>query len=350
MKLNIVVPCFNEEDIFPSTVQALDQLLAGMKSEGLVAADSTLIFVDDGSRDSTWSLIEAAARANPALIGVRLSRNRGHQNACLAGFEVADGDIVITIDADLQDDTRAIVDMVKAAAGGADIVYGVRKKRTSDSFFKRFTAEGYYRILSALSVEIVFNHADFRLLSRRALIALFQFNEVNLFLRGIIPQLGFNTAVVYYDRLERTAGESKYPLRKMLSLAWQGITSFSTAPLKTITVLGLVLSLISLAVSFWAVLTWLFTSRTVPGWTSTIVPISLLGGVQLLCLGVIGEYLGKIYLEVKGRPRYFIAETVRKALQSKAASQDASVDDRSTLETLAVRDRQEGASENKTSV
>jgi glycosyltransferase involved in cell wall biosynthesis len=323
IKLSIVVPCYNEEEAFPATVAALGKLLSDVSAAGLAADASEIVFVDDGSRDLTWEAITAAAASDPRIVGIKLSRNRGHQNAVLAGMQSAQGDVVITIDADLQDDTQAIWEMLKAAQAGADIVYGVRKSRASDTFFKRFTAEGYYRILSLLGVEIVFNHADFRLLSRRALNALFQFSEVNVFLRGIVPQLGFNTSVVYYDRFERVSGESKYPLRKMLSLAWQGITSFSTVPLKAITVLGLVVSLLSIVVSLWAVLIGLFTERTVPGWTSTIVPILLLGGIQLLCLGVIGEYMGKIYLEVKGRPRYFIAESTRPSAEKLAAGTPA---------------------------
>ena len=215
---------------------------------------------------------------------------------------------------------QAIREMVIAAGGGADIVYGVRRKRDTDSYFKRFTAEGYYRLLGLLGVEIIFNHADFRLMTRKAIEALFQFSEVNLFLRGIVPQLGFNTAVVYYDRLERLAGESKYSLRKMLSLAWQGVTSFSAVPLKLITIMGLFLFLISMAITIWVVIVKMFGAAIVPGWASTVIPIVFLGGIQLLSLGVIGEYLGKVYLEVKRRPRYFISESAGIKFKDEAMS------------------------------
>jgi glycosyltransferase involved in cell wall biosynthesis len=239
---------------------------------------------------------------------IRLSRNRGHQRALLAGLREAQADVAVSIDADLQDDLDAVVEMVRAARAGADIVYGVRKRRTSDTAFKRLTAALYYRLLALFGVEIVFNHADFRAMSRRALEALAQFGEANLFLRGIVPQLGFTTTVVYYERRMREAGESKYPLGKMLALAWEGITSFSVVPLRVITFLGLVACLGAIAVGLWALLIDLFTDRTIPGWTSTVVPFAFIGGVQLLSLGVIGEYVGKIYLETKRRPPYFVSE------------------------------------------
>ncbi|MCL2523961.1 MAG: glycosyltransferase family 2 protein [Betaproteobacteria bacterium] len=309
MKLSIVVPCYNEEEVLPETIKRLLELIGCLAAQGKISPDSHAIFVDDGSRDRTWELIETHAASQPHVRGVKLSRNRGHQNALLAGLFHADGDAVISVDADLQDDLEAITEMVDAHLAGMDVVYGVRRQRATDTFFKRLTAESYYRLLARLGVEIVFNHADYRLLSRRAIDALRGYGESNYFLRGIIPQLGFPSATVYYDRAERFAGESKYPLRKMLAFAWQGITSFSAAPLRLITGLGLLISAGSFGISLWALWIKLFSNQAVPGWTSTVVPIYLLGGVQLLCIGIIGEYLAKIYLETKQRPRYFIEKT-----------------------------------------
>lgn len=306
MELSIVVPCYNEEEVLPETVRRLVPLIGDLVARGKIAATSGVIFVDDGSRDRTWSLIVAAADAHACVRGVKLSRNRGHQYAMMAGLFRAPGDAVISIDADLQDDLAAIEKMIDAHAAGADIVYGVRAQRTVDTFFKRFTAEGYYRMLAMLGVEVVFNHADYRLLSRRALDALKQYDESNLFLRAIIPQLGYPSAVVTYDRAERFAGESKYPLSKMISLAWQGVTSFSAAPLRMITTVGVLISLGSFMVVLWALWVRLVMNEGVPGWASTVVPMYFLGGVQLLCTGIIGEYLAKIYAETKRRPRYFI--------------------------------------------
>ena len=306
MMLSIVVPCYNEEAALPETVNRLMRLVRGLAAEGRIERGSHVVLVDDGSRDRTWSLIETYAAAHPEIRGIKLSRNRGHQNALLAGLLGAQGDITISVDADLQDDLNAIGEMIAAHAGGADIVYGVRKRRDTDSFFKRFSAEAYYWLLARMGVDIVFNHADYRLLSRRALDALKQFDESNLFLRGIIPQLGFRTAVVYYDRAERYAGESKYPLRKMLSFAWEGITSFSAAPLRLITGLGVLISLGSFLISLWAIWVRVFSASAVPGWASTVVPLYFLGGVQLLCTGIIGEYLAKIYMETKRRPHFIV--------------------------------------------
>jgi polyisoprenyl-phosphate glycosyltransferase len=309
MKLSVVVPCFNEEAVLPETVSRLDALLAGLVGEGLVDADSEIVLVDDGSRDATWHLIEAAANRHPVVRGIKLSRNRGHQTALMAGVLGARGDAVVTVDADLQDDLQAIREMVLACRNGADVVYGVRKRRDSDTFFKRFTAESYYRVLQRLGVEVVFNHADYRLLSRRAVSALQQYGECNVFLRGIIPQLGFPSAIVYYDRAERFAGESKYPLRKMLAFAWDGVTSFSAAPLRAITGVGVAVSIGSFMVALWALWVRLFSTAVVPGWASTVVPMFFLGGIQLLCIGIIGEYLAKIHLEVKHRPPFFVEKT-----------------------------------------
>ncbi|MDD5395603.1 MAG: glycosyltransferase family 2 protein [Thiothrix sp.] len=306
MRLSIVVPCYNEEAVLNETLTRLTKLLRGLINSAELSSDSEIVFVDDGSRDATWPIIEKAASVDRLIRGLKLSRNRGHQQAVLAGLLNARGDAIISVDADLQDDINAIPEMIKAHAAGAEVVYGVRKQRTTDTFFKRFTAEGYYRLLAWLGVEIVFNHADYRLLGRRAVEALREYREVNLFLRGVIPQLGFMSAIVYYDRAERFAGESKYPLSKMLALAWQGITSFSTMPLRLITGLGATVSLMSIGISLWAIWLRLFTESSVPGWASTVVPLYLLGGVQLLCIGVIGEYLAKTYLETKRRPLFHI--------------------------------------------
>lgn len=310
MNLSIVVPCFNEEAVVGETIVRLVMLLRGLINSSVVSADSEIVFVDDGSRDATWSIIEKAASEDRLVRGLKLSRNRGHQQAVLAGLLNAKGDATISVDADLQDDLNAIPEMIKAHVAGAEVVYGVRKQRTTDTFFKRFTAEGYYRLLGRLGVEIVFNHADYRLLGRKAIDALREYREVNLFLRGVIPQLGFMSAIVYYDRAERFAGESKYPLSKMLALAWQGVTSFSTMPLRLITGLGAAVSLMSVGISLWAIWLRLFTESSVPGWASTVVPLYLLGGVQLLCIGVIGEYLAKTYLETKRRPLFHIEKDI----------------------------------------
>ena len=309
-QLTLVIPCYNEEDVLPETTRRLGELLRDLAARGKIASSSQVILIDDGSRDRTWSIIESLARENPSIGGIKLSRNRGHQNALLAGLLAAKGDVVISVDADLQDDLSAIEAMVDAHESGSDIVYGVRKSRAADTSFKRFTAEGYYRLLRLMGVEVVFNHADYRLMSRRAIEGLREINEVNLFLRGIIPQLGFTTSTVYYDRAERFAGESKYPLPKMLALAWQGVTSFSVVPLRMITTVGLLVSLGSFAVTLWALGVRLFTSDALPGWASTVLPIYFLGGIQLLCTGVIGEYIAKIYMETKGRPRFLVEKTI----------------------------------------
>lgn len=306
VRLSIVSPCFNEEAVLPETERQLTALLNDLIARDIVSDDSEILFVDDGSRDGTWMLIKSLAETHPHTRGLKLSRNRGHQPALIAGLMNARGDAVISVDADLQDDLGAIEEMVTAYCNGADIVYGVRKRRTTDTFFKRFTAEGYYKLLAALGVEIVFNHADYRLLSRRAINALRAYKESNLFLRGIIPQLGYPSTIVYYDRAERFAGESKYPIKKMIAFAWQGITSFSAAPLRAITGIGIAVSVGSFIVALWALWVRLFSDASVPGWASTVVPMYFLGGVQLLCVGIIGEYLAKIYLEVKDRPSYFV--------------------------------------------
>jgi glycosyltransferase involved in cell wall biosynthesis len=313
MRLAIIVPCFNEEAVLPHTIARLRDLLARLVAQGMADAGSAAIFVDDGSADGTWGVLQSAAR-DATVRAIRLSRNCGHQQALLAGLrEAAAFDAVVTIDADLQDDPEAVFDMVRAANAGADIVYGVRAQRSADTLFKRVSAETYYRVLALFGAEIVFNHADFRLMTRRALDALAQFSESNVFLRGLVPRLGFTTAIVHYERSERVAGESKYPFRKMLSFAWEGITSLSVAPLRFITFLGIATCLLAMGIGFWALGVGLLTTRAVPGWTSTVVPLAFIGGVQMLSLGVIGEYVGKIYLETKRRPAFFVSERTGEA-------------------------------------
>jgi polyisoprenyl-phosphate glycosyltransferase len=304
--LSIVVPCYNEEAVLPETARRLGRLLQRLIDTRKASARSHVCFVDDGSRDGTWKLIQLLAREQGFIHGIKLSRNQGHQNALLAGLFNTDGDAVISIDADLQDDLEAIEEMLDAYEAGHDIVYGVRKRRDTDTFFKRFTAESYYRLLRAMGVEIVPNHADYRLMSRRAIEALRDFHEVNLFVRGVIPLLGFPSTAVYYDRAERFAGESKYPVRKMLAFAVEGLTSFSAMPLRMITALGILISAASFLVTLWALWVRFIGNSAVPGWASTVIPSYFLGGIQLLCLGVIGEYLAKIYLETKRRPLFHI--------------------------------------------
>jgi glycosyltransferase involved in cell wall biosynthesis len=304
--LSIVVPCYNEEEVLPETARRLVSLLESLISEKRITPSSQVVFVDDGSTDRTWALIEAYSRDNPLCGGIKLSRNMGHQNALLAGLFTAEGDVLVSVDADLQDDIGVIPEMLTLYNRSIDIVYGVRKNRTSDSIFKRTTAQGFYRLMSILGAESVYNHADFRLMSRRAIEAFKQFREINLFLRGIVPLVGFKSAIVQYDRSERFAGESKYPLRKMLALAMDAVTSFSVVPLRLITATGIVVFLMSALVVVWTLWIRLFTDQAVPGWTSTILPIYFLGGLQILCIGIIGEYLGKLYQETKARPRYII--------------------------------------------
>jgi glycosyltransferase involved in cell wall biosynthesis len=310
MNLGIVVPCYNEEEVLPETARRLDALLERLVRAGKVDPASRVCFVDDGSRDRTWAIIEELSRTNPRFSGIKLARNRGHQNALLSGLLTVPGDALVSIDADLQDDTEVIARMVDLHAQGNDIVYGVRASRATDTTFKRGTAQLYYRILHLFGVKIVYNHADFRLMSRRAIEGLRQFDEVNLFLRGIIPLIGYRTATVEYDRAARHAGESKYPLRKMLALAADGITSFSAAPLRFIAALGVLVFLVSIALTFWALWVRLFTDDAIPGWASSVIPVFFLGGVQLLSLGVLGEYMAKIYFEVKRRPRFIIEKFV----------------------------------------
>lgn len=305
--LAIVLPCYNEQEVLPETFRRLRILLADLIERAAIHADSCAWLVDDGSRDATWRLISGASTApGSPFRGIKLSRNRGHQIALLAGLMSASGDVLISVDADLQDDLNVIPTMLREFATGHDIVYGVRSARNNDTWFKRVTAEGYYKLLDALGAEVVFNHADYRLMSRRAIEALRDFPESNVFLRGLIPQLGFASTVVEYERHERFAGESKYPVSKMLALAWQGVTSFSAVPLRAITTLGLLVSLISLGMGAWALGVRLFSETAVPGWASIVIPLFLISGVQLLSLGIIGEYIAKIFIETKRRPHYFV--------------------------------------------
>ena len=309
--LYIVVPCYNEEEVLPETAKRLRSKLEGLMGEGKISRKSRVLLVNDGSRDRTWELIEALHRECPLFSGVCLSRNRGHQNALLAGLMTAKDrcDAAISMDADLRDDIGAVDAMLEKFQAGCDIVYGVRSSRKKDSFFKRFTAEGFYRLMNLLGAETVFNHADYRLLSRRALEGLAQFKEANLFLRGIVPMIGYPTAVVEYERGERFAGESKYPLKKMLSFAMEGVTSLSVKPIRLITGLGFVIFLISIAMLVYSIVRWAM-GAAVTGWASVICSVWAIGGLILLSLGVIGEYIGKIYLETKGRPRYLIREVL----------------------------------------
>lgn len=320
----LVIPCYNEEEVLPETNRRLTEKMNTMVTQGLADEKSRILYVDDGSRDQTWSLIQEYHEANPIVRGIKLAHNRGHQNALLAGLMTAmqDCDCAISLDADLQDDVDAIDEFVKKYLDGCDVVYGVRNKRDTDTFFKRFTAEGFYKVMKMLGADIVFNHADYRLMSRRALEGLSEYREVNLFLRGIVPLIGYRSDYVYYDRHERFAGESKYPLKKMLSFAMDGITSFSVKPLKMISNLGILLSILSVLGLIYALISY-FTNNAVAGWTAIVSSIWLLGGIQLLCVGMVGTYVGKIYSEVKARPRFRI-ETNLKDEEPNSSSQNSS--------------------------
>jgi glycosyltransferase involved in cell wall biosynthesis len=309
-QLAIVVPCYNEAEVLPETTRRLLAMLDSLSSAGRIADGSHVLYVDDGSSDATWQLIRAGHAADARIKGVKLSANRGHQVALIAGLFSARGDIIVSIDADLQDDIAAIEAMLTAYEAGNEVVYGVRKQRDVDSVFKRSSAETYYKLLKLLGVKVVFNHADYRLMSRRAIEALKEYGEVNLFLRGIVPLLGFKSTTVNYVRAERFAGESKYPLKKMLMLAIDGVTSFTAFPLRLISMLGLLISVISLVMTLWALWIKFFTTAALPGWASSVIPIYFLGGIQLLSIGVLGEYVAKIYFETKRRPRYFVEETL----------------------------------------
>ncbi len=305
--LYLVIPCYNEEAVLRETARQVAIKMQQLYEQGLISEKSRVLFVDDGSKDRTWPMIEALHEENPMYTGVKLSRNKGHQNALLAGLSVAvrSADMIISMDADLQDDIGAIDGFVAKYYEGCEVVYGVRSARKTDTFFKRTTAEGFYKIMMALGVDIVDNHADYRLMSKRAVEELLKFKEVNLFLRGIVPMVGFRSDKVYYERNERFAGESKYPLKKMLAFASDGITSLSIKPIRMITVLGFVISLVSVLMLLYSLIRH-FTGHTNVGWSSLFVSIWAIGGLQILSLGIIGEYIGKIYLETKARPKFII--------------------------------------------
>ena len=312
-KLVIVVPCYNEEEVLHETTRQLTAVLTGMEENGKIE-EGCLMYVDDGSRDATWKLIEELSQQNPRVMGLKLAHNVGHQQALWAGLEwAADSrfNAIVSIDADLQDDVQAIIEMTDRFNEGMDIVYGVRKERKTDTLFKKHTAQAFYKLMSAMGGDIVYNHADFRLMSKRALQALIAHPERNLFLRGMVRGLGYPSAFVYYDRHERFAGESKYPLSKMLNFAIDGITSFSVKPLRLITTFGLLFMLISICIIGYALYEYLI-GKTIVGWTSLLVSLWFIGGAILTAIGVIGEYVGKIYKEVKRRPRYFIEKEISK--------------------------------------
>ena len=309
MILYIVIPCYNEEEVLPWSLERLTALITRLRDE--LSVEARLLLVDDGSRDRTWQLISDAADRHPEVAGLKLAHNVGHQNALWAGLEQAVDkcDATVSIDADLQDDESAIVDMARQVLQGCDIVYGVRKERKTDTWFKRTTAQAFYRVMQTADKNILYNHADFRMMTRRAVQALMQYPERNMFLRGIVRQLGFNEGYVYYDRTARTAGESKYPLKKMISFSIDGITSFSTAPLKFITFAGLAMTLVALVIIVYALYEH-FKGHTIEGWTSMLVSLWFIGGVVTTGVGITGVYIGKIYTEVKRRPRYFVDKTI----------------------------------------
>ena len=308
-RLFIVIPCYNEEAVLPITAPLFRDKLLFLSSQGKISPDSRVLFVNDGSKDNTWNLICQLAKEDEHYMGICLSRNRGHQNALLAGLMEAKDkcDITISIDCDGQDDINAMDAMVDEYLSGAEIVYGVRSKRDTDTFFKRFTAESFYKVMKWMGADTVFNHADYRLVSSRALKEFANFREVNIFLRGMFPLVGFKSTCVYYERHERIAGESHYPLKKMLALAFDGITSLSIKPIRIITGLGVFISLVAFALIIYALVSY-FTGNVVSGWASSLIVTCFLGGIQLICLGVIGEYVGKIYMETKARPRFIISQ------------------------------------------
>lgn len=311
--LYITVPCYNEEEVLPETSKRLKDKVTSLIDSGIISEKSRIMFIDDGSKDKTWYLISELCNNDNIFSGVKLAHNRGHQNALLAGLMTAKeyADIVISMDADLQDDINVVDKFIEEYNNGSDIVYGVRSSRKKDTFFKRSTALAYYRILQKMGVDIVYNHADYRLMSKRALNALEQFKEVNLFLRGIVPIIGYKTSVVEYERSERFAGESKYPLKKMLAFAIDGITSFSVKPIRMITSLGFIIFILSLLMLLYSIIVKILGLADI-GWTSVICSIWMIGGIQLLSLGIIGEYIGKIYNETKARPRFIIEEFIKK--------------------------------------
>lgn len=308
----LVIPCYNEKEVLRETSKRLLEKIKKMIEEDKISSESKVMFIDDGSKDNTWEIIEELHKKDCLIAGLKLSRNRGHQNALLAGLMTAKdyADIVISLDADLQDDINVIDEFIEQYYQGNEIVYGVRSRRDKDTFFKKFTAESFYKVMKILGVEIVFNHADYRLMSKRALKGLSEFKEVNLFLRGMVPLIGYKSSIVEYERNERFAGESKYPLKKMLAFAFDGITSFSNKPLRHITNLGALIFLGSVIMSIYF-MGIKFMGRAVQGWTTLACSIWMIGGLQLFCLGVLGEYIGKIYNEVKGRPRFLIEKHLK---------------------------------------
>ena len=309
----LVLPCYNEEEVLHETASRLKVKMEQLKSENKITEDSRITFVDDGSKDRTWSIIEELNQSDDIFAGVKLSRNKGHQNALLAGLMTVKDhcDAAISLDADLQDDSNVIDKFIDKFIDGCDVVYGVRSDRSTDTFFKRTTAQGFYKVMSMLGVDIVYNHADYRLMSKRALNELEKFEEVNLFLRGLVPLIGFKSDIVTYERNERFAGESKYPLKKMISFAFEGITSFSVKPIRFILDIGMLMFTTSLLFLVYFLILWA-TGKTVQGWATIVISIWMLGGIQLLCLGVIGEYIGKIYMESKKRPKFIIDKFLKK--------------------------------------
>jgi len=310
-KLIVVLPCYNEEEVLPTSIKVLSTLMKNLVDESKIAEDSFLCFVDDGSTDKTWKIIESYSKENTLVKGLKLAKNAGHQNALLAGLlhHKNQADMYISIDCDLQDDINAIPKMIEAYNAGSQVVYGVRSSREVDTIFKRKSAEMFYDVQGVIGVDIVKNHADYRLISNKVLNCLEEFKERNLYLRAMFPLIGFDSSIVYYERKERFAGESKYPLKKMLSFAWDGITSFSTVPLKLITILGALIFIFSMCMSLWILVIKLFTTQAIPGWASITLPIYFIGGIQLLSIGILGEYIGKIYKETKQRPRYIIEKS-----------------------------------------
>lgn len=307
--LYLVIPCYNEEEVIEETSRQIEEKMKSLIEMKKINKNSKIVFVNDGSKDNTWQMIEELCKNDNLFSGINLSKNRGHQNALLAGLLTVNekADMTISMDADLQDDIDAIDEMVEKYLQGADVVYGVRNKREKDTFFKRFTAEAFYRLMDYLGANTVFNHADYRLMSKRAVAALSDFSEVNLFLRGIIPMIGYRSDYVYYERKERFAGESKYPLKKMISFAIEGITSLSVRPIRLISTLGLIVFFVSIFYFVYIVIQY-FTGNTIPGWSSVTASVWLIGGLILLSISIVGEYIGKIYLEVKSRPRYIVEE------------------------------------------
>ncbi len=309
VKLYLAIPCYNEEEVLPSTADILKKKYKELMLNKKISKDSKIVFIDDGSKDRTWKIIKKLHKSDSVFSGIKLSCNRGHQNALLCGLMTLKdyADAVISIDADLQDDIEAFDGMLECFENGCDVVYGVRSKRDTDTFFKRFTAESFYKILNSMGGKVIFNHADFRLMSKRALEYLSEYKETNIYLRGLVPMIGLKSDIVEYERSERLAGESKYPLKKMLALAWEGITSLSIKPIRVVTSVGTIVFMLSILMLVYFLYRY-FSGATVPGWASLAVSIWAIGGLQLLAIGIVGEYIGKIYLEVKQRPRYFVDE------------------------------------------